>query len=101
MDRRHRRRQGLGNLRCLSSSSTKQSLGASSELMWTSYDTNVSMGMSYDTVDYSDPCLVVAMSYDSYQAKHGKAACLASDDRCHTYQPGTLIKAPFGVEMSV
>ena len=42
----------------------------------------------------SNPCLVVATSYDSYQAEHGEAACLAvlaSDDRgptpIHTIWP--------------
>ena len=38
---------------------------------------NVSMGTSYDTVDLLLPMLVVATSYDSYQAEYGKAACLA------------------------
>ena len=38
---------------------------------------NVSMGMSYDTMDVLRQMLVVATSYNGYQAKHGEAACLA------------------------
>ena len=64
------------------------------------------MGTSYNTVDSdkpgmanrdnkTGPCLVVASSYDNYQAKHGVAACLAvlasDDDRgptpVHTIWP--------------
>ena len=56
-----------------------------------SYDTNISMGPNvsmgtpYNTVGIlrhmiatnSTTCLVVATSYDSYQAEHGEGACLA------------------------
>ena len=38
---------------------------------------NISMSMSYDTVDVYSDKPDMAMSYNSYQADHGKNTCLA------------------------
>ena len=58
-----------------------------------SYDTNVStgpivsMGTSYDTVDILRP----DTAYDSYQAEHGEAACLAVLARARAWWPCNLV----------